>query len=136
MDVNKVTLLGNLVKDPGTRSLSSGQSLAFMRLATNYSWKDIKTRERKDSVDYHQIIAWGKLAEIITKYLKKGSRVYLEGRIKHRNWKDKTGQFQSRTDIVADNLIMLGHLSAKQKEKTPEELAKEEVNLEEVEIKE
>ncbi|MFA5070515.1 MAG: single-stranded DNA-binding protein [Patescibacteria group bacterium] len=133
MDVNKVTLLGNLARDPGVKRLPSGQNLTFFRLATNYAWKDIKTKEKKEAVDFHPVMAWGKLADIIAKYLKKGSRVYLEGRLQQRNWKDKEGKFQNRTDIVADNLVMLGHLG---KKKEPDELAKEEVNLQEVEVEE
>ena len=128
MDVNKVTLLGNLTRDPSGKKLPSGQSVSFFGLATNYAWKDIKTKEKKESVDFHNVLAWGKLAEIIEKYLKKGSRIYLEGRLKHRSWKDKEGKFQNRTDIVADNLIMLGHKTK------PAELAKEEVNMEEIQV--
>ena len=128
MDVNKVTLLGNLTKDPTEKKLPSGQNLSVFGLATNYSWKDIKTKEKKDSVEFHNILAWGKLAEIIKKYLKKGSRIYVEGRLKHRSWKDKDGKFQNKTEIVADNMIMLGHKSK------PDELAKEEVDLEEIQV--
>ena len=135
MDVNKVTLLGNLIKDPEARKLPSGQSLAFFGLATNYSWKDIKTKEKKDSVEFHNIIAWGKLADIIEKYLRKGSRIYVEGKLRHKCWKDKDGKFQNKTEIIADNLIMLGNRAEKNhKENGPKELAKEEVNLEEVEF--
>jgi len=131
MDVNKIILLGNLVKDPGSKELPSGQSLTFFDLATNYSWKDIKTKEKKNSVEYHHVLAWGKLAEIIKNYLKKGSRIYLEGRLRHRKWQDKKGNYQSRTDIVADNLIMLGH-----RHKQADELAKEDLNLEEIQVEE
>lgn len=133
MDVNKVTLLGNLVKDPGSKKLPTGQSLSFFRLATNYSWKDIKTKEKRESVDYHSVTAWGRLAEIISQYLKKGSRIYLEGRLQQKNWKDKEGKFQSRTNIIADNLVMLGKRSA-EKEKEPNGMAKEDVDMEEVEV--
>lgn len=133
MDVNKVTLLGNLVRDPGFKKLPSGQNMTYFSLATNYSWKDIRTKEKKESVDFHRIMAWGKLADIIAKYLKKGSRIYLEGRLQHKSWKDKTGNFQNRTNIVADNLVMLG---PRDKKGEPAELAKEEVNLNEVQVEE
>lgn len=133
MDVNKVTLLGNLVRDPGLKTLPSGQNLSFFSLATNYAWKDIKTKEKKEAVDFHRVMAWGKLADIIAKYLKKGSRIYLEGRLQQKSWKDKVGNFQNRTNIVADNLVMLG---PRGKEKEPAELAKEEVNLNEVQVEE
>ena len=135
MDLNKVVLLGNLVKDPAAKTLPAGQTIAYFRVATNHSWKDIKTKKRRDSVEFHSVISWGKLAEIIAKYLKKGSRIYLEGRLKHRQWQDKDGNRQYRSEIIADNLIMLGRRHAKEEkdELAPKnELAKEEVNVEEV----
>jgi len=131
MDVNKVTLLGNLTKDPGKKELSSGQSISFFDLATNYSWKDVKTKKKKESVEYHHVLAWGKLAEIIKKYLKKGSRIYLEGRLQHQSWKDKKGNFQNKTNVVADNLIMLGHNGKKSAE-----LAKEDIDVDEIKVDE
>lgn len=108
MDVNKITLLGNLTRDPGGKKLPSGQSLTFFNLATNHTWKDLKTKEKKSSVEFHNVLAWGKLADIIKKYLKKGSRIYLEGRLKHRQWKDKEGKYQTKNEVIADNLVMLG----------------------------
>ncbi|MFA6271952.1 MAG: single-stranded DNA-binding protein [Patescibacteria group bacterium] len=137
MNLNKVSLIGNLTKDPISKKISSGQTVTYFGLATNYSWKDIKTKERKEKVDFHNIIAWGRLAEIVTTYLKKGDKVYIEGRLQNRKWDDEKGQKHSKSEIVAQNLIMLGKAGAV-KEKVGEEeqkkAAKEEVSAEEVPV--
>lgn len=135
MDLNKVTIIGNLTRDPEAKSLPSGQPLSAFTIATNRQWQDAKTRETKEATDFHAIVAWGKLAEIIAKYVRKGSKVYVEGRLNTRFWQDKTGQRRARTEVVADNLIMLGHRAKNEKEeKAPAELMKEEANLEDVPI--
>lgn len=103
MDLNRVTLIGNLTKDPAKKVVPSGQSVSEFSLATNYR------TESKETVEFHDIVAWGKLAEIITQYVKKGSKVYVEGRLHTNAWKDKTGKNRKKTEVVADNLIMLGH---------------------------
>ncbi|MFH0952603.1 MAG: single-stranded DNA-binding protein [Patescibacteria group bacterium] len=128
MDLNKVTLIGNLVREPANRTMPSGQMVTTFDIATNYSWRDNKTKKKKDTVEYHNVVAWGRLAEIIAEYVKKGSKVYIEGRLRHRTWKDKEGKNKKITEVIADNLIMLGHQSAK--EKTPDAFAKEEADLE------
>ncbi|EKD90321.1 MAG: hypothetical protein ACD_31C00016G0002, partial [uncultured bacterium] len=97
MNLNKVSLLGNLVRDPALRVLPSGQKVASFSVATNHTWKDIKTKEKRENVEYHNVIAWGKLSEIISRYLKKGDKVYLEGRLQTRNWTDKEGNKRNRT---------------------------------------
>jgi single-strand DNA-binding protein len=130
MNINKVVLLGNLVRDPQTKELPSGQMIATFTLATQHSWRDIKTKERKQSVEFHKVLAWGKLAEIIGKYLKKGQRIYLEGRLQSRRWKDKDGRYHERAQVIADNMIMLG--SARRKKENHEEVVSEEVSIEEV----
>ncbi len=109
MDLNRVTLIGNLTKDPARKALPSGQELTSFSLATNERWTDAKTSEQKESVQFHDVVAWGKLAGIIAQYVKKGSKVYVEGKLRTNAWKGKDGKAQRRTEIVADNLIMLGH---------------------------
>ena len=137
MNLNKVSLIGNLTKDPISKKISSGQTVTYFGLATNYSWKDIKTKERKEKVDFHNIIAWGRLAEIVTTYLKKGDKVYLEGRLQNRKWDDEKGQKHSKSEVVAQNLIMLGKAGAvkdKVSEDEQKKSAKEEVSAEEVPV--
>jgi single-strand DNA-binding protein len=131
MDVNKVTLIGNIVRDPRERRLSSGQNIASFDLATNYTWRDIKTHEKKESTEYHAISAWGKLAEIIQTYVKKGSKIYVSGRLHKHSWKDASGRAISRTEIIADEVVMLGHRSIK---KDPTELPKDELSVEEIPV--
>jgi single-strand DNA-binding protein len=131
MDVNKVTLIGNLVRDPLAKTLPSGQVISTFDLATTYSWTDLKTKERKESTEFHDLVAWGKLAEIITRYVKKGSKVYVEGRLHRRSWTDRAGKTQLRSEIVAEQLIMLGHRA---RTKDPTELPKEEPSVEELPV--
>ncbi len=109
MDLNRVTLIGNLTKDPLKKALTTGQSVSQFSIATNYAWQDAKTKTRKENVEFHDVVAWGKLADIISQYVKKGSKVYVEGRLRNRTWKGKDGKNRRQTEIVADNLIMLGH---------------------------
>jgi len=138
MNLNKATLIGNLTQDPVQRPLPSGQTITVFGLATNTNWKDARTNEKKVSTEFHDIVSWGRLADICAKYLKKGSRVYVEGRLKTRSWNDKTGTKRSKTEIIADNLIMLGHRTAKTAdataEKTNVELAPSAPNLDEAPV--
>ena len=92
MDLNKVTLIGNMVRDPESRTLPSGQRVSRFSLATNYSWQDSKTKVKKEAVDFHSLIAWGRLAEILQQYVKKGSKLYVEGRLHTRQYVGKDGQ--------------------------------------------
>lgn len=109
MDLNRVTLIGNLTKDPTQKSLPSGRTVSQFSLATNERWTDASTKAKKENVVFHDVVAWGKLAEIVGEYVKKGSKVYVEGRLRTDSWKGKDGAPHKRTEIVADNLIMLGH---------------------------
>ena len=109
MDINKVMLIGRLTRDPEERRLPTGQKVASFSVATGYTWRDMKTKEKKETAEYHSTVAWGKLADIVMQYLKKGSRVYLEGRLSSRSWRDKQGNPRKITNIVADELVMLGH---------------------------
>src|SRR5262245_1332767 len=111
MDLNKVTLIGNLVRDPESRSLPSGQQVTRFTLATNYAWQDAASRAKKEAVDFHDVIAWGKLGEIVQRYVKKGSKVYIEGRLRKRSVVVKDGPRRTTTEIIADNMILLGHRS-------------------------
>ncbi|MCF7906707.1 single-stranded DNA-binding protein [Patescibacteria group bacterium] len=107
MNVNKVTILGNLTRDPETKSISSGQTVSSFSVATNRFWNDKSSGEKKKKTEYHNIIAWGRLAEIVQQYLSKGGLVYVEGRLQTRNWEDDQGNKKYRTEIVAER-IQLG----------------------------
>ncbi len=106
--VNKVILVGNLGADPETKYLPSGDAVTNIRLATTDRWKDKASGETKEATEWHRIAFFGRLAEIAGEYLKKGSQVYIEGRIRTRKWQDKEGQDRYSTEIVADTMQMLG----------------------------
>jgi len=106
MSVNKVILVGRLGRDPETRYTGSGQAVANFTMATDESYKD-RNGERQKRTEWHRITAWGKLAEICQQYLKKGTMVYIEGRIQSREWQDKEGQKRTSFDIVANTMKML-----------------------------
>jgi single-strand DNA-binding protein len=134
MDLNKVSLIGNLTGDPVNKSLPSGQSVALFTIATNYNWRDARTKEKKSRADFHKIVAWGRLAEIISSYLKKGSKVFLEGRLQNRSYEDKNKNTRYITEVVASDLIMLG--GGHKKELKGDETAKDEIDVEEIQVEE
>ncbi|MGC1483135.1 MAG: single-stranded DNA-binding protein [Candidatus Acidiferrum sp.] len=107
MSVNKVILVGRLGRDPETRYTGGGQAVANFSVATDESYKD-KNGERQKRTEWHKIVVWGKQAEIAQQYLKKGSLVFIEGRIQSREWQDKEGQKRTSFEIVANNFRMLG----------------------------
>lgn len=107
MSVNRVILVGRLGRDPETRYTSSGQAVANFSVATDESYKD-RNGERQKRTEWHKIVVWGKQAEIAQQYLKKGSLVFIEGRIQSREWQDKEGQKRTSFEIVANNFRMLG----------------------------
>jgi single-strand DNA-binding protein len=107
MSVNKVILVGRLGRDPETRYTSGGQAVANFSVATDESYKD-KNGERQKRTEWHKIVVWGKQAEIAQQYLKKGSLIFIEGRIQSREWQDKEGQKRTSFEIVANNFRMLG----------------------------
>lgn len=107
MNLNKAMIIGNLTRDPEARTTPAGQNVCSFGVATNRAWRDQKTNERKEQVEFHNIVAWGKLAQICSQYLKKGGKVYIEGRLQTRTWDDPTGIKKNRTEIVAENMIML-----------------------------
>jgi single-strand DNA-binding protein len=117
--VNKVILVGRLGKDPEVKYTQGGTPVAKFTLATNEVWKD-QNGEKQERTEWHNIVAWTKLAEICGQYLNKGSRVYIEGRIQTRSWEDKEGNKRYITEIRADNMVML---SGKPDEARPEKSA-------------
>lgn len=136
MDINKITLVGRLTHDPEARTLPSGQKLTTFSVATNYLWRDYKTKEKRDKTEFHRVIAWGRLADIVSNYLEKGSRVYLEGRLTYRDWQDAKGQKRKSSDIIIDELIMLGHNGKSSSKGSDEALAKEEPSEKELVVEE
>jgi len=105
--VNKVILVGNLGKDPDVRYMPSGDAITNITMATTDSWKD-KNGEKQEKTEWHRVVFFNKLAEIAGEYLKKGSQIYVEGRLQTRKWQDKDGQDRYTTEIVADRMQMLG----------------------------
>jgi single-strand DNA-binding protein len=106
--VNKVILVGNLGADPETRYMPNGDPITNIRLATTFRWKDKQSGENKEETEWHRVVFRARLAEIAGEYLKKGSPVYVEGRIRTRKWQDKDGQDRYTTEIMADNMQLLG----------------------------
>jgi single-strand DNA-binding protein len=105
--VNKVILIGNLGADPETRAMPSGATAANIRIATSESWKDKESGENKERTEWHNVVFFGRLAEIVGEYLKKGSKVYVEGSLRTRKWQDKEGNDRYSTEIVASEMQML-----------------------------
>jgi len=106
MNLNKAMLIGNLTRDPELRNTPSGQSVASFAVATNLIWTDQSGQQQKKT-EFHNVIAWRKLAEICSKYLHKGSKVYVEGRLQTTDWTGQDGIKRYRTEIVMENMIML-----------------------------
>ncbi len=106
--INKVILIGNLGADPETRAMPSGSSVANLRIATSESWRDKTSGEQQERTEWHRVALFGRLAEIATEYLKKGSQVYIEGSLRTRKWQDKQGNERYSTEIIGNELQMLG----------------------------
>ncbi len=106
--VNKVILIGNLGKDPETRYMPNGEAVTNITLATTDTWKDKNSGEKREATEWHRVVFFRKLAEIANQYLRKGSQVYVEGSLKTRKWQDQSGQDRYTTEIVADEMKMLG----------------------------
>lgn len=105
--INKVILIGNLGTDPEVRYMPSGNAVANLTLATSESWKDKQTGEMQDRTEWHRVVLYNRLAEISGEYLRKGSKIYIEGSLRTRKWQDKTGQERYTTEIHANELQML-----------------------------
>jgi single-strand DNA-binding protein len=139
MDLNKAMVIGRLNRDPETKTIPSGQTVTTCSVATNFTWNN-QEGQKQERVEYHNIVAWRKLAEIMGQYLKKGSKVYIEGRLQTRSWEDQTGQKKYRTEIIADNMIMLDSAGGSRSEapapsddKAPEPSSdEEEINVEDI----
>jgi len=106
MNLNKAMIIGNLTRDPELRTTPNGTSVTSFSVATNFVWTDT-SGQRQKKAEFHNVVAWRKLAEIISQYLRKGSKVYIEGRLQTRSWDDQTGNKKYMTEIVAENMIML-----------------------------
>lgn len=106
MDLNKAMIIGRLTRDPEVRTTSQGTTVCSFGVATNFIWTDPQG-QKQEKVEYHNIVTWRKLAEVCSQYLHKGSKVYIEGRLQTREWEGQDGVKRQRTEIVADNMIML-----------------------------
>ena len=109
--INKVILVGNLGRDPEVRYSANGQAVATVSLATSESWKDKNTGEKQEKTEWHRVVFFARLGEIAGEYLKKGSQIYVEGRLQTRKWQDKDGNDRYTTEIVAGEMQMLGSRS-------------------------
>ncbi len=107
MDLNKVMIIGRLTRDPEMKSIPSGANVTQLGIATNYVYTNQQTGQKVEQVEYHNVVMWRKLAEIASQYLKKGQRIYIEGRLQTRSWDGQDGKKNYKTEIVADNMIML-----------------------------
>jgi len=141
MNLNKVILIGNLTADPELRNTPSGQSVCNFRMATNRVWTDKETKQQQKEAEYHTIVAWGRLAEISSQYLSKGSLVMVEGRLRTRSWQDQQGNKRFRTEIVAETLQfgpkVTGKASPRREESEQEEIPiiEEDKDEEEIDVK-
>jgi single-strand DNA-binding protein len=106
--INKVILVGNLGADPDTRYMPSGKAVTNIRIATSESWKDKQTGDQQERTEWHSVVMYDKLGEIAAEYLRKGSQVYIEGKLRTRKWQDKEGKDRYTTEIIADQMQMLG----------------------------
>lgn len=107
MDLNRVMIIGRLTRDPELRSTPNGANVCQVSLATNYVYTNQQNGQKVEQVEYHNVVLWRKLAEIANQYLKKGQRVYIEGRLQTRSWDGQDGKKNYRTEIIGDNMIML-----------------------------
>ena len=106
MNLNKAMIIGNLTRDPELRNTPNGTAVTSFGVATNFVWTDTNG-QRQERAEFHNVVAWRKLAEIISQYLRKGSKAYIEGRLQTRSWDDQSGNKKYMTEIVAENMIML-----------------------------
>lgn len=138
MNLNKAMVIGNVTRDPDVRTTSGGQQVALFSVATNRSWTD-PSGQKKEQVEFHSVVAWRKLAEIIGQYVKKGGKIFVEGRLQTRSWDDPSGVKKYRTEIVAENVIMLdrkpgaaGPMDGPSDAPAPTEPTEPEVNVEDI----
>jgi single-strand DNA-binding protein len=142
MDLNKVMVIGNMTRDPELRATPTGRQVASFSIATNRVWTDANGQKQKQA-EFHNVVFWGKLAEICGQYLKKGQKVYVEGRMQTREWTGQDGIKRYRTEIIGENMIMLSakggewtgggsNTPAQQAEEAPNEVAEEEIKVEDI----
>lgn len=147
MDLNRTTLIGRLTRDPEVRSTPSGRSVASITIATGRAWTDQNGQKQKES-EFHNVVMWAKLADIAGQYLKKGARLYVEGRLKTREWTGQDGVKRYRTEIIGENMIMLdgprsgasgqstssssSAPSYSEQESQPQEVIEEEIKVEDI----
>jgi single-strand DNA-binding protein len=110
--LNKVILIGNLGADPETRAMPSGMTVANLRVATSESWRDKQSGEQQERTEWHRVALFGRLGEVAAEYLRKGSQVYIEGQLRTRKWQDKQGMERYTTEIVGNEMLMLGGRSS------------------------
>ncbi|TSC75632.1 MAG: single-strand DNA-binding protein [Parcubacteria group bacterium Gr01-1014_31] len=123
MDLNKAMIIGRLTRDPETRTTPNGATVTTFSVATNLVWTDT-TGKKQEKVEFHNVVAWRKLGETIAQYLRKGSRIYIEGRLQTRQWQAQDGSNRNRTEIVAESMIMLdGRANAGQPASAPSQPA-------------
>lgn len=106
MNLNKAMIIGNVVRDPESRTTPNGKTVSNFAVATNYTWTDA-AGNKQEKAEFHNVVVWGKLAEICNQYLSKGRKVYIEGRLQTRDWEGQDGVKRYRTEIIADNMIIL-----------------------------
>lgn len=145
MDLNRATLIGRLTRDPEVRTTPAGKSVASVSVATGRAWTDNNGQKQKES-EFHNVVMWGKLAEVAGQYLRKGAKMYVEGRLKTRDWTGQDGVKRYRTEIIADNMIMLDgparsggssmpvndHSSASYQNDDPSPVIEEEIKVEDI----
>jgi len=141
MDLNRAMIIGNLTRDPELRTTPSGKQVTTLGIATNRAWTDA-SGQKQQQAEFHSVVFWSKLAEIVGQYLHKGSRIYVEGRLQTREWTAQDGAKRQRTEIIAENMIMLGGragehpMSAAGSSPTPsagpQEVVEEEVKVEDI----
>jgi single-strand DNA-binding protein len=119
-DLNKTMIIGRLTRDPESRNIPTGQLVSSFSVATGRSWKD-KSGAKQEKTEFHNVVAWGKLAEICKQYLNKGKKVFIEGRLQTRSWDDQNGQKKYKTEIIAENMQMLDSMSSRNNETSKKE---------------
>jgi single-strand DNA-binding protein len=140
MDLNRTTIIGRLVRDPELRNLPSGKAVTTITVATGRSWVDPQGQKQQQS-EFHNVVVWGKMAEIIHQYLRKGSRIYIEGRLQTREWTGQDAVKRYRTEIIAESMIMLdsknggvggSQVTSVTSETPPSEVIEEEIKVEDI----
>lgn len=144
MDLNRITIIGNITRDPELRTTPNGKSVASFSVATNRYWTDQNGQKQKET-EYHNVVLWTKLADVAGQYLKKGNKVYVEGRLRTREWTAQDGTKRTRTEITGNHMIMLGGrpsngsgqttttpTTEESKDEEPKEVIEEEIKVEDI----